>query len=93
MPIKINKFETKFYELNVKRKINLCCKGECFNNYISDDDTLICGLCEKEKHIDNFLTSSKGYLCELCDVLEKVDFKEESRKFLKGVDKLLSSFE
>lgn len=60
-------YEQRFKELNKKRIKNPCCNGECFNNYISNEDTLICGKCEEEKHIDNFLESKYGYLCGRCE--------------------------
>jgi len=61
------KYRKRFRELNKKRIIGLCCDGLCYNNYISKDETLICGKCEKEKHIDQFLESKRGYLCEMCE--------------------------
>lgn len=65
--LKEYELENNFKRLNKKRTTNLCCNGQCYNNYISEDDTLICGKCEKEKHIDHFLESNRGYLCDECD--------------------------
>jgi len=96
----MNHQEIKFYKLNVKRKSNLCCHGNCFNNYINDNDSLFCGGCQIEKHVDSFCESVSGYLCEPCEKLNKTiknmniaEFKKESKKFLKGIDTLLNSFE
>lgn len=95
----MNKYEKRFYELNKIREPPLCCKGKCFNNYISIVDTSICGKCEKEKHVDHFLESKTGYLCDFCDNLKNTidsmsaeEFKQDSKKFVKGIDTMLKSF-
>lgn len=93
---KMDNYEFRFYELNTIRDKPYCCKGKCFNNWVSKDDTLICGKCEKEKHIDYFIESSSGYLCGMCENSKSEffnDFKKEKKKFIKGIDKLLGSYE
>jgi len=65
----MDKYERRFKELN--KKEGHCCNGECYNNYVSEKETLVCGNCEKEKHMDYFAESKKGYVCEECESIIK----------------------
>lgn len=60
-------YKQEFFKLNKKRTTNLCCDGKCPLNWVSENDTLICGKCNKEKHLDHFYESNRFYLCTKCD--------------------------
>ena len=95
----MEKQKNKFYELNVKRTTNLCCGGDCFNNYMNENDSFFCGGCQIEKHVDHFQYSVCGYLCESCEKLDNkiksmtlTEFKNDSEKFIKGGETFINSF-